>query len=373
MWVEKQKNGKFKFVEQFKDEMTGKDKRVSVVMEKDTAATRRNALEELNRKIGVLQSLVVAKDVTLETLVAKYRVDQSKTVRKSTYVRNFHACNTLMNILGKDVLVNKLTAAYIKERFLETNKEPGTLNEHRTRLKALLNWGFENDYINDVSFLKKLKPFNDIPHKEKIQDKFLESSEVTSLLNHIAATDNWCWWYVTKFMVLSGLRFGEIAALDSHDVDTTENVIHVSKTYDSVNCVTGPPKTLCSIRDVYMQEDLVKLAKKINAYMLRQSLEHNYTSDFSLYFCSKSGEHIAYYAYNKYLRETSTKVLGRSITTHVLRHTHASLLLEQGVDIDTISRRLGHENSVVTREIYLHVTKKLKNRDNEQLANLKII
>lgn len=47
---------------------------------------------------------------------------------------------------------------------------------------------------------------------------------------------------------------------------------------------------------------------------------------------------------------------------HDLGHTHASLLLEQGVSIDTISRRLGHENSVITRKIYLHVTKNLKRK-----------
>lgn len=58
---------------------------------------------------------------------------------------------------------------------------------------------------------------------------------------------------------------------------------------------------------------------------------------------------------------------------HELRHTHTSLLLEQGVSIDTISRRLGHENSRITREIYLHVTEKLKERDNEQLARISLL
>ena len=54
-------------------------------------------------------------------------------------------------------------------------------------------------------------------------------------------------------------------------------------------------------------------------------------------------------------------------------HTHASLLMEQGVSIDTISRHLGHADSQITREIYLHVTKKLQEKENEQLKGLKII
>ena len=58
------------------------------------------------------------------------------------------------------------------------------------------------------------------------------------------------------------------------------------------------------------------------------------------------------------------------MTSHVLRHTHASLLLAEGISIDTISRRLGHENSKITREIYLHVTEKLKEKDNSTLKNI---
>lgn len=50
--------------------------------------------------------------------------------------------------------------------------------------------------------------------------------------------------------------------------------------------------------------------------------------------------------------------------------THASLLLEQGVSVDTISRRSGHENSRITREIYLYVTEKLKERDNECISTI---
>ena len=48
-------------------------------------------------------------------------------------------------------------------------------------------------------------------------------------------------------------------------------------------------------------------------------------------------------------------------------------MLEQGVDIDTISRRLGHANSKVTREIYLHITEKLKEKEYERIRSVKLI
>lgn len=368
MWTEPQKNGKVKFVERYEDFMTGKSRKVSVTLDKDTAASRKLAMQALSHKIDAALGSSKKREITLKELVNKYRDDQILTVKKSTYTRNFHACNTILSILGENTIVERMTAQYIRSTFLKTKKPAGTLNEHLARLKSLIRWGFHNDYISDISFIDKIERFKDIPHKEKIQDKFLEGNELKELLNQMDVTP---WRLLTKFLALSGLRFGEAAALTKRDVDISNSLIHVTKTYDSVNEETTSPKTLCSIRDVYMQEELNNVCKEINAYMLRQRLLLQYSS--TLFLASKDGTHIKYYAYNKYLKETAIKVLKREITPHALRHTHASLLLEQGISIDTISRRLGHENSQITKEIYLHVTEKLKSKDNELLSQVKIM
>jgi len=61
------------------------------------------------------------------------------------------------------------------------------------------------------------------------------------------------------------------------------------------------------------------------------------------------------------------------ITTHVLRHTHVALMAEQLVPLEVISRRIGHADSKVTREIYFHITKKMRERDNQLIRNVKIL
>ena len=62
----------------------------------------------------------------------------------------------------------------IRQTLLASGKEPGTLNEHLTRIKSLIRWGYRNDYISDISYLEKLERFADRPHREKIENKFLE-------------------------------------------------------------------------------------------------------------------------------------------------------------------------------------------------------
>ena len=120
-----------------------------------------------------------------------------------------------------------------------------------------------------------------------------------------------------------------------------------------------------------MQDELLALCRQIKAYMGREKLRQGYRT--KLFLCDGCGEHLSYYAYNKYLREKSEKLFGRSITTHFMRHTHVALMAEQGVSLDIISRRLGHANSKVTKQIYFHVTEKLKEKENEEIRQVRIL
>lgn len=369
MWAEELKNGKYRFAERYTDPLTGKQKKISVVLEKNTAKTRKEAFDILQLKIDKALTGDKNSKLTLKQLVELYRIEQKQTVKASTYQRNYFACKTLLSILGEDILVDKLNAGYIRQKFLTTGKEMSTLNEHLTRLKALLRWGYRSDLIHDISYLDKLERFKDIPHRQKIQDKFLEASELKTLLDYM---NHERWKDLTEFLALSGLRFGEAAALLVSDVDLKNRIIHITKNYDTVNDVVTTPKTSCSIRDIYIQDELLVVCKRIENNALVDSMISS-TRHLTPFISNENGQRVNFYTYNKYLRENSLSALGRGITPHTLRHTHASLLMEQGIDIETISRRLGHENSKITREIYLHVTDKLKEKENEQLREIHLL
>lgn len=369
MWIQELPNGKYKFNERYTDIMTGKQKYVSVTLDKNTSSTRKLATDMLNKKI----QNKIPKDtnnITFKELIDKYRVYQKQAVKPSTYTRNYHAANTLMDMIGKDTLLSSLSASYIIDCFLATNKEPGTLNEHLTRFKAIIRWAYQNDYIDNISFLDKLNRFKDVSKKEKIKDKFLEPDEIKQLLECIEAKQCWHWYHLTRFLILSGLRSGEAIALNNSDIDLENRVIHVNKTYDAINKITTTPKTICSVRDVYIQDELLKCINQINLFVREQKLIHNQTND--LFLTNSLGTRIDYYSYDKFLKENTSKI-NKKITPHIFRHTHASLLLAEGINIDAISRRLGHENSNITKEIYLHITEKLKQKDNDTIKGINLL
>lgn len=372
MWAESTKNVKVRFVERYMEPLTGQYRKVSVVMNKNTAAVRKQATEILQTRIegAIAATAAYTKqdNLTLQELVNLYREYQKSAVSASTYQRNFFATQSILKLLGPSTLVDQLSAGYVKTQFIKNHDTPGTINERITRFKALIRWGYDNDYISDINYLKKIKPLPDKEAREKLDHKFLEKSELSTLLDAMRVKH---WHYLTALMVLSGLRVGEALALTMNDIDFANKVIHITKTYAAVNQTVTTPKTPTSNRDVFMQPELEDLMHEIcNDTNQRKKL-----CGFrgNLLFCDKNGQYLRYYAFNKYLKETSASALGRLITTHVLRHTHVSLLAEAGVPLETITRRVGHEDSDITKRVYLHVTNRMIERDNEIVSKISLL
>ena len=376
MWPEPQKNGKVKFIERYVNPMTGKTGRVSITMDKDTRSTRKEAARILEEKINDRLKLPTAgsrsdpSKFTLRDLVDAYRIEQEKTVKASTYRRNYFTASSMLNVLGGDTLVSKLSAPYIRDKMFSLDASNASINELLKRSKGILRWGYDNDYIDDISFLDKVKPLPDITYREKIEDKYLETKDFIKL---IKGMDVPVWKLLSKFLGLSGLRVGEAIALNRSDVDFKNRLIHVTKTYDANNGIETTPKTPSSHRDVYMQDELYEVCREISFCMLKQGLINGYGKS-PLFFQNKEGGHIKYYAYNKYVKENAKRILGlEKITPHIFRHTHTCMLAENGVMLETISRRLGHEDSRITKDVYSHITDKILQNDFEQVAKIQIL
>ena len=366
MWVE-QRGDKYLAVDRYKDFMTGKWKRVSVTMDKDTQQARNKAQRTLQAKIEAnRQQAPESVSVSLQQLKDAYITYQKKLLKESTVIRNDIVLNVVIKAIGPDMLCDRLSAGSIMKALLDTNKPNVTINSYLTRLKAMLRWGYQNDMCPDLA--GKLKPLPDRSEREKISDKFLEKSDLKKLLDGMSVK---YWQNLSRLLALSGLRIGEALALNYSDLDIDNRLIHVTKTYAPTTKTVTSPKTADSVRDVYMQNELLSLCRKLLTAAKKQALEHGYKSD--LVFCDIDGNYITYDVYEKYLRENSEAILGRKITSHIMRHTMTSLFAEAGVDLAVIAARLGHHDSKLTRDIYMHRTKALQKKYNDAVRNVSIL
>ena len=92
-------------------------------------------------------------------------------------------------------------------------------------------------------------------------------------------------------------------------------------------------------------------------------------NEFSLAFFNYRDGMITSNAVNKELKKLQRQLeFKQPITFHGLRHTHASILLSQGIDLISIAERLGHKDTSVTQEVYSHILDELKRKNRPKIA-----
>lgn len=360
MYVQQTSKGNFQYVERYKDS-AGKWRRVSVTLPGNRKADRIVAEKALKRKIADLT--LNRSALTFGQLVERYMQYQRRELKAQTAATNTLRMNVVTGLIGKDTLVSSLTAPYVREKLYA--EKATTYNERIKHFKAMMRWAYREELVDDISYIDKITRRKDDPVRVKVQDKFLEKEELTKLLDGMKETH---WRLLTEFLALSGLRVGEAIALHHEDVDLEAGYIHVTKTYSRViDTVTDSAKTEMSVRDVFIQDELRDCIKEVNAFCAT-FLPSPY------FFGWEDGKKpISYDVYNKYIRENTERILGRRLTAHALRHTHVALLAEAGISLDAISRRLGHADSSITRDVYYHVTQRKQAEENEAIRTLKLL
>lgn len=348
---------KFRAWETYKEDGTWK--KVSVVMDRNTPQARKKAQEILNSKIPCEHS-----EMTFADLRTLYIKEQSMNLKEATWKRN----KALLERIGRqmdDILIDDFSAGLIRRILIETKSKPSTFNEYLLRLKALFRWGYENDHVQNLDCIMKIKPLKDPDKKEKLKYKFFEKDELAAV---VAAADPYDA-AVISFLALSGLRIGEMIALEEDDISSDE--IRINKNFDLVNEIVTSPKTPESNRIIYIQPELKRVIKELHMMTLERRMYSRRRN--KLFVVSAKGDRFSYVRFERDLVLLSEKVIGRRLSSHSLRHTHVSLLAEAGVPLETISRRLGHSNSKITREIYLHVTEKTKEKDRDLIQKVAIL
>jgi len=369
MYIHQLKSGKYLYQMAFIEERTGKWRKVSVTLPKNTDKARREAEKALAEKVRRINSEFADVSATFGEVAQSFCAARAGVWKIETARRYAHSLKNLCGALGADTLANKLSARYVSERIAEYKPRAATRNEMLRTFKTVMRWAYRNDLVASVEWIQKLERFPEPSIKEKNALKYLERAELAKLLPELKVELNRL---LVEFLALSGLRIGEALALQTFDVDLSNRVIVVNKTLDlQTGAVLNGAKTYASNRDVFMQDELLDLCRRIRVYMGRMALACGFRSTF--FFSDFDGKPLSYYRVNKYFKENTQRVLGRSLSLHSLRHTHASLMFEAGASLEAVSLRLGHSDSKITREIYLHITERKREEYNEQIRNIQIL
>jgi len=196
--------------------------------------------------------------------------------------------------------------------------------------------------------------------------------------------DAFSWRQFTRVLIVlayTGMRVGEIGALEPSKVDTHRLTIKINATlYDKRGLrdyKIGPPKTKESRRIIDISKRVADVIesqlKDLKSFrLLNGARYHNREFIFVMPTAHLPGYPLKPKKINDMLEESLLKAgyPAKLITAHGLRHTYTSLSAEAGVQLDDIRRQLGHASDKMTQRVYLHVTEARKKANVDKLDAL---
>ena len=159
-------------------------------------------------------------------------------------------------------------------------------------------------------------------------------------------------------LIYTGMRSGELLGLEWKDVDFENNIITIrraSQYVSGMGIITKEPKNKTSVRTNKYPDVLFALLKDYKVWQNKERLKlGDRWEDNDRLFTTYDGKPMHPNTLNKWLKGFLQDKDFPDITIHSLRHTNATLLIAGGVDIRTVSRRLGHSQTSTTLNIYTH-------------------
>lgn len=170
----------------------------------------------------------------------------------------------------------------------------------------------------------------------------------------------------------TGMRIGECLALTWEHINFIDKTIKIRQTMidKKDHLIPEIPKTKASIRDILYGKTLETILKDHKKWQKENQLRYGKAYKINQYVCTDSYGNNVNFNHIRYLSIYCKKKLGFKFNFHMLRHTHATLLIANGADLKDVSRRLGHANLATTADIYAHVTKQMQNKTVSILENL---
>ena len=313
---------------------------------------------EVIRKLKKILNKKGNEEMNFERISAEWLEYKRNNVKESTYYNYMYNIERYLKPFFNQRNIDEISnyndfIQELKEKYaLETIKRIVNV------LKSILNY-----YQDEYNVILKTKKIT-LPKAEKRKVKILSNKEKEKLEKY-CLEENTLKSLGIIICLNTGLRIGEICALKWKNIDLEEKSIYIEQTIQRVyikqdkksKIIIDKPKSSYSIRTIPMN-------KKV--YNILKSIQKNYKeNDFFLTGDSKKFVEPRNYQHNFQVFLKNSKI--KHYKFHSLRHTFATACIEVGMDIKSLSEILGHSNTTITLDIYVHSSDKIKKKYLEKL------
>ena len=299
-------------------------------------------------------------DTTLKEWLELWQDEYLEDVKQSTADR-YKSCIRIHIIpaLGETRLMD-LRASTI-QKFLNQCKKVDGLSEKSVKnirlvLHKALEQAIEDEQIKKNPCDRAKVPSYDDPPKEM---RPLKDHEVPMFLQAIKGHQFESLFYVALF---TGMRESELIGLTWDCIDFQHGTIHIyrqlRKTREKKGSYVFTSLKNKQARTFSPPQNVLDVLKKVKIRQaeLRLKAGSSWSNPDDLVFTNDLGKHVATFTLYKYFKEVVTQIGLPEMRFHDLRHGYATLALQNGVDVKTVSNNLGHSTTAFTMDKYGHVT-----------------
>lgn len=359
MFNKKLPSGKYRFTQKYLD-VNGEWKAVSCTMNSAGRDAKSEARNQLEKKIKEKLSKNLKAPNAKQTRTVNDVYFESAKVRKaelaeSTFLSETYGLKEFLTLFGERA-IKSVKPNEIQEYLFSKDYTNATRHTMKLRISTIFQYAYQMQFIEknivDMVIIPKQKPT--IEGINKRRNKFFTPEEMNLLLSsmrNVAFTENEKRFVaLTEFLFLTGLRFGEAAALQWSHVDLLNSQIYVEFSWSANLKKMGPTKNLNSVRFVSLTQrciELIGVFKKVN-----------YNSQFV--FVKSNGYQISNSQFNQFLKIEGARANlkgkdSQEYSAHMLRHSHITMLAYMGIPQKAVMERVGHVDSRTTNNIYTHV------------------
>ena len=341
------------------DPITGKPITKNVLA-RTQAECKKKLREELN-KAEVLD-YTKADKITVGAWLDTWYENYVKTTLRPATVKNYEILIRvhIKPIIG-DIPLKQLTPTYLQQLYAalltrgrverpESENQPKGLSVKTVRnIHTIIRSACEKAVI------ERLLMFNpaigcELPKKERKEMKILPLDQLQTFF--AAAKEHGCY-EMFYFELATGLRRGELFGLKWSDIDLQTGAIRIQRQVQRLDGKVQETKlkTSNSYRTILVDRDILNM-------LISMKAERKIQSDYV--FCSPTGGILEPGSQRKRLQRLLESCGMEKIRFHDLRHTFATLALQNGVDVKTLSGLLGHYSAGFTLDTYGHISTQMQ-------------
>lgn len=356
MFYKKLSSGKYRYFEKYFDENQGKWRQVTVTMNSKSRVSQSEAKKRLSQKIENRISEVQKKevDLTLQEVFNEWRIVRDEELKPSTINSELGAFNKLLKEFGY-IKISNVSAQKIQHFLLNLKLSSSTRHLRKTYYNLLFSYAKNVGYLDENPMDKVVLPRIKLTQEEirAKKEKFLNHKEMRKVLDYLYSKD--CHFrkaLMYEFLFLTGLRIGELLALQWEDCNFEAKNISVRHTLNAYGKpaqqrVLQSPKTIHSYRIVSLNDRCLEILQFFN----------DECKDEKFIFVGNKGQTYSLTILSVVFKRACKRVLGdRQYNLHMLRHSHISLLVEMNVPIKAIMERVGHSDEKMILQVYSHIT-----------------